>query len=153
MPLRIEKLFQEYNLPGSFAVASVLTLLALVTLVIKAGLEKRVTRKAQCAGDGAGGQSMNAQSPDARVAAYPVENSGTAAADRVTGIEVKNVSKTFGAFAALDNVSFNVAAGELSRCWGRPAPARRRCFGSSPAWSCRHGTVLRRRGCDHTQRP
>ena len=32
MPLRIEKLFQEYNLPGSFAVASVLTLLALVTL-------------------------------------------------------------------------------------------------------------------------
>ena len=26
MPLRIEKLFQEYNLPGSFAVASVLTL-------------------------------------------------------------------------------------------------------------------------------
>ena len=29
MPLRIEKLFQEYNLPGSFAVASVLTLLAI----------------------------------------------------------------------------------------------------------------------------
>ncbi|MCI0642623.1 MAG: ABC transporter permease subunit [Gemmataceae bacterium] len=42
MPLRIEKLFQEYNLPGSFAVASVLTLLALVTLVIKAGLERKV---------------------------------------------------------------------------------------------------------------
>jgi len=32
MPLRVEKLFQEYNTPGSFAVASVLTLLALVTL-------------------------------------------------------------------------------------------------------------------------
>ena len=28
MPLRVEKLFQEYNMPGSFAVASVLTLLA-----------------------------------------------------------------------------------------------------------------------------
>src|SRR5499427_1954575 len=36
MPLRIEKLFQDRNLPGSFAVASVLTLLAIVTLVVKA---------------------------------------------------------------------------------------------------------------------
>lgn len=42
LPLRVEKLFQEYNLPGSFAVASVLTLLALVTLVLKAGLERKV---------------------------------------------------------------------------------------------------------------
>jgi sulfate transport system permease protein len=40
MPLRIEKLFQEYNLPGSFAVASVLTLLAIVTLVAKIRLER-----------------------------------------------------------------------------------------------------------------
>jgi len=40
MPLRIEKLFQEYNLPGSFAVASLLTLVALVTLVVKARLER-----------------------------------------------------------------------------------------------------------------
>ena len=44
MPLRIEKLFQEYNLPGSFAVASLLTLVALVTLVVKARLE-RTTHK------------------------------------------------------------------------------------------------------------
>jgi sulfate transport system permease protein len=35
MPLRVEKLFQEYNNPGSFAVASLLTLLALVTLTLK----------------------------------------------------------------------------------------------------------------------
>ena len=42
MPLRIEKLFQEYNLPGAFAVASVLTLLAIVTLVVKARLERRL---------------------------------------------------------------------------------------------------------------
>ena len=40
MPLRIEKLFQEYNLPGSFAVASVLTLLAVLTLAVKTGLER-----------------------------------------------------------------------------------------------------------------
>jgi sulfate transport system permease protein len=42
MPLRIEKLFQEYNLPGSFAVASVLTLVAILTLIIKSKLERLV---------------------------------------------------------------------------------------------------------------
>jgi sulfate transport system permease protein len=42
LPLRVEKLFQGSNMPGSFAVASVLTLLAIVTLVIKAALERKV---------------------------------------------------------------------------------------------------------------
>jgi len=42
MPLRIEKLFQEYNLPGCFAVASVLTLLAILTLVAKARLQRKI---------------------------------------------------------------------------------------------------------------
>jgi sulfate transport system permease protein len=46
MPLRIEKLFQEYNLPGSFAVASVLTLLALVTLTLKTFVEWQQRRTA-----------------------------------------------------------------------------------------------------------
>ena len=41
MPLRVEKLFQEYNMPGAFAVASVLALLALVTLVAKTALERK----------------------------------------------------------------------------------------------------------------
>ncbi len=45
MPLRVEKLFQEYNNPGSFAVASVLTLLALVTLVVKVALERKTRRE------------------------------------------------------------------------------------------------------------
>jgi sulfate transport system permease protein len=39
MPLRVEKLFQEYNMPGSYAVASVLAMLALVTLFAKSALE------------------------------------------------------------------------------------------------------------------
>ncbi len=42
MPLRVEKLYQDYNLPGAYAVASLLTLLALVTLVVKAVIERRV---------------------------------------------------------------------------------------------------------------
>lgn len=41
MPLRVEKLFQEYNNPGSFAVASVLTLLAIATLFLKIWLERQ----------------------------------------------------------------------------------------------------------------
>lgn len=39
MPLRVEKLFQDFNLPGSFAVASLLTMLSLVTVVLKVILE------------------------------------------------------------------------------------------------------------------
>lgn len=40
MPLRVEKLFQEYNNPGSFSVASVLTLMALATLGARILLER-----------------------------------------------------------------------------------------------------------------
>ena len=50
MPLRIEKLFQEYNLPGSFAVASVLTLLAMLTLVAKVKLERTARGSTPAAG-------------------------------------------------------------------------------------------------------
>ncbi|HET6880857.1 MAG TPA: sulfate ABC transporter permease subunit CysW [Pirellulales bacterium] len=42
MPLRVEKLFQEYDTPGSFALASVLTAFALVSLALKGWLEKRM---------------------------------------------------------------------------------------------------------------
>ena len=41
MPLRVEKLFQDYDNPASFAVASVLTFLALVTLLVKVILERK----------------------------------------------------------------------------------------------------------------
>src|SRR6266702_3902224 len=40
-PLRVEKLFQEYNLPGAFALASLLSSLALITLLLKTALEWR----------------------------------------------------------------------------------------------------------------
>jgi sulfate transport system permease protein len=41
MPIRVEKLFQEYNSSASFALASLLTLLALVTLGLKTYLEHK----------------------------------------------------------------------------------------------------------------
>jgi len=45
MPLRVEKAFQEFNLPGSFAVASVLTFLAVGTLLLKVGVEHKARRQ------------------------------------------------------------------------------------------------------------
>jgi sulfate/thiosulfate transport system permease protein len=45
MPLRVEKLFQEYNSPASFALASALLLLALVTLFVKGVVERRAARR------------------------------------------------------------------------------------------------------------
>jgi sulfate/thiosulfate transport system permease protein len=45
MPLRVEKLFQEYNMPGAFAVASVLAMLAVVTLLLKSFLEWKTRRE------------------------------------------------------------------------------------------------------------
>ncbi len=42
MPLRVEKLFQEYRTPASMAVASVLASIALVTLVAKFVIERRI---------------------------------------------------------------------------------------------------------------
>jgi sulfate transport system permease protein len=41
MPLQVEILYNGYNLAGAFAVASLLVLLALVTLVVKALVERR----------------------------------------------------------------------------------------------------------------
>jgi sulfate transport system permease protein len=41
MPLHIEILYQEYNFTAAFAVASLLSLLAVLTLVLKSLLEWR----------------------------------------------------------------------------------------------------------------
>jgi sulfate transport system permease protein len=42
VPLQVEILYNEYNLAGAFAVASILTILALVTLVAKKLIEMRI---------------------------------------------------------------------------------------------------------------
>src|SRR4029450_1734035 len=53
MPLHIEILYQEYNFVGAFAVASLLTLLAVVTLVIKTLVEWRTGYQRKSLGPGA----------------------------------------------------------------------------------------------------
>jgi sulfate transport system permease protein len=47
MPLRVQKLYEEYNAPAAFAVASLLALLALLTLGIKTLLEWKQERDFQ----------------------------------------------------------------------------------------------------------
>lgn len=42
MPLRVEKLMMEYNTPAAFAVASLLTLVAGVTLLLKVAVERKM---------------------------------------------------------------------------------------------------------------
>jgi sulfate/thiosulfate transport system permease protein len=45
LPLQVEALYDEYQLTGAFALASLLASLALVTLVLKALLERRLARQ------------------------------------------------------------------------------------------------------------
>lgn len=47
MPLQVEILYNEYNFAAAFALASLLTLLALVTLLVKQALEWKASLKSQ----------------------------------------------------------------------------------------------------------
>lgn len=43
MPLHVEILYNEYNFTAAFAIASLLALLALVTLIIKSVAESKIS--------------------------------------------------------------------------------------------------------------
>jgi sulfate transport system permease protein len=49
IPLHVEILYNEYNFVAAFAVASLLTLLALLTLAAKSAVEWRLRREASAA--------------------------------------------------------------------------------------------------------
>ena len=51
MPLHIEILYNEYQFAAAFAVASLLALLALVTLLLKYAVEQRVKKQKRSASD------------------------------------------------------------------------------------------------------
>jgi sulfate transport system permease protein len=53
LPLHVEILYNEYNFAASFAVASLLTLIALLTLVVKAIMERGSLRRAKEGADDA----------------------------------------------------------------------------------------------------
>jgi sulfate transport system ATP-binding protein len=158
LPLRVEKLFQEYNMAGAFAASTLLSSLALVTLAIKSGLEWKTRRDmearireatqqdeapapaphaAEPAPDAVGSAGPSAPSPPLQSAVRPAdaphpgaqrlrllravppverrpENRVDATGEVANvGISVQNVTKTFGDFVALDNVSVEVPHGAL----------------------------------------
>lgn len=119
MPLRVEKLFQEYNNTGSFALASLLSSLALVTLFLKTALEWKTrhelrSRQLEDRPDETGGNDPVARPlpslppPVSPAGARPDFKEATN-----VGISVQNVTKYFGNFTALDNVSLQVPHGSL----------------------------------------
>ena len=54
MPLRIEKLWNEYNNQAAFSVASLLALLAVVTLIVQALVERKTGKDRMAEGEGEG---------------------------------------------------------------------------------------------------
>jgi sulfate/thiosulfate transport system ATP-binding protein len=122
MSLRVEKLFQEYNTPGAFAVASLLSSLALVTLFLKTALEWKTRRdlreRAREAVLDTPGDALLASPPAplpapraaGRDDARKIEQSEDAPG---LGISVRNVTKRFGDFVALNDVNIEVPHGAL----------------------------------------
>ena len=86
LPLHVEILYNEYAFQAAFAVSSLLASLALVTLVLKTIVERRVVHS--CRGDRSRGI-------------------------RRMAIDVRHVTKAYGSFTAVKDVSFSVATGEL----------------------------------------
>ncbi len=90
MPLHVEILYNEYRYTAAFAVASLLALLALLTLAAKSLLESRPPGTAPRA-------------------------LGTGSKKRIDNmsIELKQVSKQFGDYAAVDNINLQIPTGAL----------------------------------------
>ena len=119
LPLRVQKLFQDYNTPASFAVASLLCSLALVTLAVKTVLEWKTRNELQgrvresvadSEGESTGASPLAPRlrlvRGEERRPARPQEGTGV-------GISIRNITKRFGNFVALDQVSVEVPDGSL----------------------------------------
>ncbi|HUI26999.1 MAG TPA: sulfate ABC transporter permease subunit CysW, partial [Candidatus Kryptonia bacterium] len=104
MPLRVEKLFQEYNMPGAFALASLLSSLALVTLAVKTALEWQTRRELESRLRESLPESAPTPPAGHLHLVSPEDSRGnTARSEEGTrvGISVKKITKRFGDFIAL----------------------------------------------------
>jgi sulfate transport system ATP-binding protein len=117
MPLRVEKLFQEYNTAGAFALASLLSSLALVTLLVKTALEWKTRQELQSRlrenVGGAGARSSHPPAPPHVATAAGVAKLREGKESTGVGISIQNITKRFGDFVALDNVRIEVPHGAL----------------------------------------
>ncbi len=124
LPLRVEKLFQEYDTQGSFAVASLLCSLALLTLFVKSVLEWKTrsdlasrTRERTQVDEEIG--SAPAPQPSLRLVHSAGRGTGSTVQPRQArevanvGIKIEGITKRFGDFTALDDVSLEVPDGAL----------------------------------------
>ena len=103
MPLHVEMLYNEYDFVAAFAVASLLAMLALVTLVAKTVLEWRSAT------------SWTATSDSDHRSQRHRHQAASAASPALDGVEPRGRRRA-----------------SWSRCSARPAPARPRCCASSP---------------------
>ncbi len=120
LPLRVEKLFQEYDMPAAFAAASLLSSLALVTLAVKTALEWKTRRDLTArVREATGNTDVGATRPPSQLRLVQRDNASdaTGAARREegagVGISVRNITKRFGDFTAVDDVSLDIPHGSL----------------------------------------
>jgi sulfate transport system ATP-binding protein len=141
LPLRVEKLFQEYDNVGAYAAASLLASLALVTLTVKTVFEWKNRRELEArmreaaeqdeepVAGGAAAARPAADANDRRHARHlravrmpegqrvpaPAGDAsrGRHGEDTRVGISVRDVTKRFGHFVALDRVSVEIPHGSL----------------------------------------
>ena len=92
LPLHIELLYHDYNSVGAFAAASILALLAVVTIIAKVLLERQ--------GAGRRSASQHLHAPNCRSQA-------------MNRSRLKNVAKTSSTFRAVRGVSLDIESGEL----------------------------------------
>ena len=112
MPLHVEILYNEYQFSAAFAVASLLALLALTTLVVKTIVEWRARR--QLAESAALGRR--------RTSRMSIEA-------KKYHQEVRTVRR------ARQRRSEDSHGRTGGACWGPRAPEKQRCCASSPAWN------------------
>ena len=129
MPLRVEKLYQEYNLPGCLRGGLAADAPGARDAGGEGGIERRVAQRATAA-------CRRSSCRRGRM-----------------GIEVKGISQAFGRFVALNDVSFTVPHGELVALLGpsgsrqdHAAAHHRRARASPSAGSCCSTARTRRSG-------
>ncbi len=156
MALRVERLFQEYQMPGAFALASVLSLLAIVTLVLKRLVEWKTTRDLESRFHERTGE-VDRATGEARVDvarhSAPAKKAPLPQAEAAGGIVVREVTKRFGAFTAVDRLSLEVPDGSFVALLGPSGSGKTTLLRIIAGLEFPDEGAILYRGVDVTERP